>query len=154
MVSFPQNGGCLCGDIRYTLREDPVTVYACHCTDCQTETGSAFYLSVVARSDALEFTRGQLGTYEVKLDDGRTKGGYCCDRCRSRLGGPSSIKGIAGIEGGSFDDTTWLVPAGHIWTRSAQRWIRFPEGSLQFPTAPRDEDFVSMVRAWKERRTD
>lgn len=151
MVSFPQYGGCLCGDIRYALREDPVTVYACHCTDCQTETGSAFFLSVVVKAEAFERTKGQPDSYELQLADGRRKGAYYCGRCKTRVGGPSSLPGIAAVDGGSLDDTSWLEPAGHIWTRSAQPWIRLPEHSLQFPMQPGDEDFVAMVRAWKQR---
>jgi len=151
MLSFPQNGGCLCGDIRYALREDPVTVYACHCTDCQTETGSAFYLSVVVRADALEYTGKQPASYEVQFADGRKKSAYYCPRCTARVAGASSLPGIASVFGGSLDDTSWLVPAGHIWTRSAQPWIRLPDESLRFPMQPGDEDFVAMVRAWKQR---
>jgi hypothetical protein len=151
MVSFPQSGGCLCGDIRYSLREDPVTVYACHCTDCQTETGSGFYLAVVAKADALEYTKGKPDAYEVQLADGRKKGAYYCPRCKTRVGGASSLAGIASVDGGSLDDTSWLVPAGHIWTRSAQPWISLPDDSLQFPMQPKDEDFLAMTRAWKQR---
>ena len=36
-------GGCLCGAVRYTLHEGfRLNPYACHCTDCQSRTGSAF----------------------------------------------------------------------------------------------------------------
>ena len=149
MPSFPQTGGCLCGDIRYSLSEDPVTVYACHCTDCQTETGSAFYLSVVVKADALEYTKGKPSAYEVRLEDGRSKGAYYCERCKSRVGGAGSVPGIASVDGGSLDDTSWLVPAGHIWTRSAQSWIQLADESLKFSMEPREEDFLSLVRAWK-----
>ena len=37
------SGGCLCGAVRYVLREGfRLNPYACHCTDCQSRTGSAF----------------------------------------------------------------------------------------------------------------
>lgn len=149
MVSFPQNGGCLCGDIRYAIGDDPLTVYACHCTDCQTETGSAFYLAVVVTADSLEYTRGEPERYQVQLADGRTKGACHCVRCKTKLGGPSSLAGIASIDGGSLDDTSWLVPAGHIWTRSAQPWIRLQDDSLKFAEQPSDEGHLAMVRAWR-----
>jgi hypothetical protein len=67
------------------------------------------------------------------------------------VGGASSLAGIASVDGGSLDDTSWLVPAGHIWTRSAQPWISLPDDSLQFPMQPKDEDFLAMTRAWKQR---
>jgi hypothetical protein len=151
MVAFPQEGGCVCGDNRYVLREDPVLVYACHCTDCQTETGSAFLLAVVVRSAAFEYTKGSPETWRVELPDGRVKGAYYCARCKTNLGGPSRFPNLASVDGGTFDDTSWLVPAGHIWTRSAQPWLRLPEDSLRFPAAPSQEELLSMVRAWKER---
>jgi hypothetical protein len=150
-VNFPQLGGCVCGDIRYSLGEDPVTVYACHCTDCQTETGSAFYLSVLFRSAAFEYTRGEPEIWRVELPDGRVKGAYHCPRCQTNLGGPSRVENLASVDGGTFDDTSWIVPAGHIWTRSAQPWLRLPDDSVQFPEAPGDEGFLAIVRAWRGR---
>jgi len=38
-------GGCRCGHIRYRVTADKLpNVYACHCRDCQTWSGSAFSL--------------------------------------------------------------------------------------------------------------
>ena len=45
-------GGCLCGQVRYTLNAKPKALNACHCTDCQTLTGSPFRVTVsTAESD-------------------------------------------------------------------------------------------------------
>jgi hypothetical protein len=41
-MKLPQTGGCLCGQIRYEITEEPKLVYTCHCTDCQHLTSSAF----------------------------------------------------------------------------------------------------------------
>ena len=73
MTQFPQLGGCLCGDVRYRLAEDPLVVYACHCSDCQTMTGSSFALSITVRSKSLECFQGGTETHEVPLADGRIK---------------------------------------------------------------------------------
>ena len=40
-------GGCHCGAITYEAEVDPGKVSVCHCTDCQTLTGSAFRVSAV-----------------------------------------------------------------------------------------------------------
>lgn len=151
MPSLPQTGGCLCGDVRYSLREDPVTVYACHCTDCQTETGSAVYLAVVVPAAALAYTRGKPVPWQVALADGRSKGSDHCERCKTKIGAASKVTGLASIDGGTFDDTSWIDPVAHIWTRSAQPWIRLPQRAMLLPQQPSDEDFVAMARAWKER---
>ncbi len=147
--SFPQEGGCLCGDARYRLAEDPVMVYACHCTDCQTETGTAFSLSTIVRREALELLRGQLEEFSCRLRDGRTKSARYCPRCVTKLWGLSSVSGLANLEAGTLDDTSWLRPAGHIWTRSAQPWIRFGPSDRLFDEQPDDAGLLALVRGWK-----
>jgi hypothetical protein len=42
------------------------------------------------------------------------------------------------VRGGTFDDTSWLRPTAHLWTRSAQPWIALPEGDRKFETQPAD----------------
>lgn len=152
MVAFPQRGACLCGDVEYSLGEDPVTLYACHCTDCQRQTGTSFALSMTVRRQALEVTRGRPAEWSVELSDGRRKASHVCPRCHTRLWGPSRVPGLAVLEPGTLDDTSWLHPVAHIWTRSAQPWVVIPEDALRFEGQPRGEDYLTLVRAWKERR--
>ncbi len=40
------NGACHCGTITIEGEADPEKVSICHCTDCQTSTGSAFRTTV------------------------------------------------------------------------------------------------------------
>jgi hypothetical protein len=149
---FPQRGGCFCGDVRYELREDPLTLYACHCTDCQRQTGSSFVLTMVARREAVEVTKGELREYSLELPDGRSKIGRFCGRCSTRiLGRPPKFPSLVNLRPGTLDDTSWVSPVGHIWTRSAQPWIRIPDGALNFPGQPEGDEFMALVRAWKER---
>lgn len=152
MVLFPQRGGCFCGDVRYTLSEDPITLYACHCTDCQRQTGSSFVLSMVVKREALEVLRGELREYSLELPDGRRKHGKFCGRCSTRLWGePFKLPGLAVLRAGTLDDTSWLHPIGHIWTRSAQAWVRIPDDTLNFSRQPEGDEVATLVRAWKER---
>src|SRR3546814_2351382 len=56
-------GGCVCGAVRYVLAEGfRFRPYACHCTDCQSRTGSAF-------SEHMFFARADL-SIEGELDAG------------------------------------------------------------------------------------
>lgn len=149
---FPQHGGCFCGDVRYELRQDPLTLYACHCTDCQRQTGASFVLTMVARREAVEITKGELREYSLELPDGRRKIGRFCGRCSTRiLGLPPKFPSLINLRPGTLDDTSWVSPVGHIWTRSAQPWVRIPDGALNFPGQPEAEEFMALARAWKER---
>lgn len=151
MVVFPQSGGCLCGDVRYSLVEDPVTLYACHCTDCQRQSGTSFALSMVVRRDAVQVVRGGTREYEVKLDDGRLKSARYCGRCMTKLIARSRREGLAIVEPGTLDDMSWASPVGHIWTRSAQPWISIPDDALRFDRGPDPDQYTTLARAWKER---
>jgi hypothetical protein len=50
------SGSCLCTHVRYTLLSLPLIVHACHCTQCQRETGSAFALNAVIEHDRISTT--------------------------------------------------------------------------------------------------
>ena len=41
-AASPIEGGCSCGQVRYQITQKPLFTHACHCTDCQRSTGSAF----------------------------------------------------------------------------------------------------------------
>lgn len=148
---FPQQGGCLCGDVRYSLEADPVTLYACHCTDCQTQSGASFALSMLVAKEALRLVRGQTDEYSIELADGHRKGSNFRRHCATRLWGRSRAEGLAILEPGTLDDTSWLSPVGHIWTRSAQPWVEIPDDAVRCPQQPDDAEMLAFVRAWKRR---
>lgn len=63
----PYTGGCLCGDVRYVVKAEPLTFYICHCTDCQRRTGTAFAQSMVVSRSSFELQKGKPAHYAVKL---------------------------------------------------------------------------------------
>ena len=42
----PITGRCLCGAVTYSADAEPVIQAACHCTDCQRQTGNPFSVIV------------------------------------------------------------------------------------------------------------
>ena len=146
----PYHGDCLCGLIRYRLTDEPLTLYACHCTDCQRRTGSAFALSMPVFKSGLDLLKGEPRTYAVTLSDGRQKHGTFCGECGTRLWGePPKFPQVVVVQPGTLDDTTWLQAIGHIWTRSAQPWISIPKDTVNFEGQP--EDPMVLINAWRDR---
>ena len=43
------DGACACGAIKVEAEADPEKTQVCHCTDCQTATGTAFRVSIPGR---------------------------------------------------------------------------------------------------------
>lgn len=146
----PYDGGCVCGAIRYRLTGEPLTLYACHCTDCQLHTGASFALSMIVGREALQLVHGQPRAYAVSVPEGRPRRGKFCGECATRLWGePVRFPQVAVLRPGTLDHTTWLDPVAHIWVRSAQPWVPIPQGALTFATQP--DDPMALIALWRER---
>jgi len=65
-------GACHCGTITYEAVVDPDKVAICHCTDCQTLSGSAFRTVVPAPKETFTLRTGQPKIY-VKTAESGTK---------------------------------------------------------------------------------
>ena len=52
----PYTGGCQCGSVRYVLTTEPIRLAACHCKECQRQSGSAFGMSMLVNKDSLTVT--------------------------------------------------------------------------------------------------
>jgi len=149
MPPLPLTGGCQCGKVRYTLSGPPVVFYICHCTECQKQSSSAFGESFRVRVADLAVT-GTLSAYERPTDSGSTVRCEFCPDCGSRLfhRRPGHGENL-NIKAGTLDDTSWLVPAGHIWTDSKQGWVEIPADALNYARQPADQD-AALIAKWEE----
>jgi len=132
---LPQTGGCQCGKIRYEITEAPQLVYTCHCRDCQRITGSAFSLGVALRQAAFCITAGEPRAIQRMPDSGRLNTRFVCPDCACWV---YSLPrgGVVRVRAGTLDDTSWLQPTRHIWTRSKQPWTTFAESDETFEGQP------------------
>ena len=118
-------GGCHCGAVRYEADVAPAHVVICHCTDCQSLTGTAFRTTVGATRDAVRMTEGEARTYAKRGDSGRVRHMHFCGDCGSPLftTGEGQDAATMGIRWGSIDQRDTLVPQGQIWRQSAVDWL-------------------------------
>ena len=147
---FPVEGGCSCGAVRYRLLADPLGLHVCHCTDCQTVSGSAFVMCMPVHAPSLELLSGDLVEVPFKTPDGLSKSERRCSNCGCRVWGEmDGVPEVLPLQAGTLDDTSWLQPVAHIWTSRAQPWIEIPPDVLVYEEQP--EDGLELVRAWKRR---
>jgi hypothetical protein len=146
-TTFPQTGGCQCGAVRYELSAPPLTIYNCHCANCQKITGSAFTVAATVPEAGLAFTKGTPKRIEWRADSGNLRFGHFCGDCGTRIAnGQVPSIGMLSLRAGTFDDTSWVEPVGDIWTKSAQGWIAFR--SLKADAQPKDyTPFIEAYRA-------
>ena len=131
-MSNSRDGGCQCGSVRYRFEAEPLGLAVCHCTECQRQSGSAFGMSLAVPSDSFRLLRGELKTFTVPCDSGRTKHCAFCPSCGTRIY-HRTIEAVLSIKPGTLDDTTWLSPAAHYWTKRKQPWLQITGGVPCFP---------------------
>ncbi|NKB36058.1 MAG: aldehyde-activating protein [Gammaproteobacteria bacterium] len=126
-------GGCLCGEVRYSGEAEPMMVVVCHCTDCQKHSGGACSINVLLPRDVLQF-EGQLNTYIGKGDSGHDVNRKFCGNCGSAIYNlPALMQDIFVLKAGTLDDVSWLEPTVEIYCDSAQEWAKIAEGVESFP---------------------
>jgi len=118
------SGHCLCGAVTYSSEAEPVVQAACHCEDCQRQTGGPFTVVVGVPRDSLSVEGETLASFTTIGEDhgGETERKFC-----SRCGAPvfsiaAALPELALIKVGSLDDASWVEPAFEVWTGSAQPW--------------------------------
>jgi hypothetical protein len=118
-------GSCLCGRVTYSSEAEPVATAACHCTDCQKQTGTAFSLIVVVPKDSLRIEGDSLASFTtVGTDSGKEVSRQFCRECGSPVVSlPEGMPDMACIKAGTLDDTSWVEPQIQVWCDSAQPWI-------------------------------
>src|ERR1700738_1199550 len=82
-MNLPQTGGCQCGALRYEITQASYMVYACHCTDCQRMTSSAFSMAIVLPAEAFRLIAGKPRVIERIADSGRVTTRWVCPECGS-----------------------------------------------------------------------
>src|ERR1700674_1534747 len=80
----PYTGGCQCGSVRYVLAAEPVRTVACHCKECQRQSGSAFGMSMLVKKDSLTVT-GLTKQFTRIADSGNELTGVFCPDCGVRV---------------------------------------------------------------------
>jgi hypothetical protein len=130
-MKLPQTGGCQCGKLRYEISEAPQLVYTCHCKDCQRLSGSPFAIGIVVPENGFRLDGIEPRRLHRTADSGRTVTRLACPECGSWICGlPTNA--VARVLAGTLDDTSWVRPTLHVWTRSKQPWVRLPEGDQIF----------------------
>ncbi|MCW2396796.1 MULTISPECIES: GFA family protein [unclassified Sphingobium] len=124
-VRFPQSGGCQCGAVRYELSAPPLGIWACHCSLCRKQSGSAFGLSMGVAIESLAFTQGTPAIWTRNTDSGHRLDCLFCADCGSRLvHRRHRHEGMQTLKPGTLDDTSWVVPGRHFFAETALDWVR------------------------------
>lgn len=118
------DGQCHCGAIAFEAEVDPASMSICHCTDCQTLSGSPFRATIRAPAESFRLTRGTPTTYVKTAESGNRRRQAFCGTCGTPLY-TSDLENTAtyGLRAGTITQRAAFTPQKQIWHRSALPWV-------------------------------
>ncbi|MCC7266420.1 MAG: GFA family protein [Caulobacteraceae bacterium] len=125
-----QEGGCLCGAVRFACEGEPINVRVCHCRLCQKAFGAPFNARALFAQDRVTFS-GPVGRHPSSPAIDR----LFCRTCGSRLASWRSNGSAVGVALALFDDRDALAPTEHIWVSEKLDWLVLADGLPQHPEA-------------------
>lgn len=119
-------GGCFCGKITYEAEIILDNVVICHCTDCQSLSGSAFRTVAFTKEDAFTLLTGEPRIYVKTGDSGNKRIQSFCSDCGSPLYSTSVDDGPKqyGIRLGTVHQRNLIAPTKQKWHGSSLSWIQ------------------------------
>src|SRR6516165_601867 len=117
------DGHCHCGAITFEAEVDPDALTICHCTDCQTLTGSAFRVNIPAPAEHFVL-RGTPKTYVKTAESGNKRLHAFCGNCgtpiyASAVDNPQ----VYALRAGTITQRAAFKPQRQGWRRSALNWV-------------------------------
>ncbi len=140
-------GSCQCEHIKYCVLGQPLTLFNCHCKECQKQSASAFGMALWIKQKTVDVLSGKLKTWIRDLPSGGKLACDFCPICGTRIfHRHKNYKDMISIKPGTLDDTSWLKPSGHIWTDSAQTWFEINKDSKNYAKNP--ESYEELIKVF------
>ena len=120
------DGRCHCGYISYEAEIDPEKIVICHCTDCQTLSGSAFRTVALTHENAFRILSGEPKIYVKTGENGTKRVQAFCPECGTPIYSSTVGDGpkVYGVRAGTSRQRDQLVPKRV--SGSARRSVGWP----------------------------
>jgi len=125
-------GGCLCGAVKFSLRDKFREFYLCHCKQCRQFTGSAFASNIITAIDNIDWVSGQ---DKITIFDhpSRSFSKAFCESCGSALPFVNKSKTSLIVPAGSLNEWPEIKPQANIFVSEEATWLSDGIASEKFP---------------------
>lgn len=141
-------GGCSCGYVRYQCVSEPLVVHCCHCSFCQTQTGSAFVVNALFEAADVELIKGEVKEIVTPSPSGKGQTIARCPLCKVALWSNYFMRGlkerIRFVRVGTLDDPKAVPPDVHIFTETKLPWVGIPDDQLVV------KEFYEIPEVWSK----
>jgi hypothetical protein len=129
-------GGCLCGAVRFTVSEKPISARVCWCRLCQRLGAGGGTVNAAFRISAVTIA-GELADYSSAAESGNLMHRRFCPKCGTHLFSEAEVRPhLIFIRVGALDDPEVARPVATIWTSNAPSWAAFDPNLPQIEGQP------------------
>lgn len=137
MTTQIEEGGCLCGAIRYRVTAAPTALLVCHCRTCRRAAGAPSLAWAVFRASDFAFTSGKPATFASSPGVER---GFC-GRCGTTLTYADADRpDVADVTTATLDNPDAFVPTKEIWLEEKIGWEAVDHARARYPRSSRSSE--------------
>ena len=129
------SGQCMCGTVKYRVKEDFKAFYQCHCIQCQHLTGTAFASNIFTNIDNIEWLSGKDNIAHFEHPTRQFSKNFC-KTCGSPLPYINKSKTSLVIPAGSLVDKPSIKPEANIFMEEQACWLEGGRNAKKFPGFP------------------
>lgn len=127
-------GGCLCGAVRYRVSGAPQALTRCHCRSCRLASGAPSLAWAIFRAEDFALVAGKLSRFASSPGVERT----FCATCGTSLTYRSADRPDAiDVTTATLDDASRFAPTKEIWTEHALAWQPLDATLPHYPRSSR-----------------
>lgn len=136
MVELPAKGGCMCGQLTYTINALPMFSLYCHCSACQKRSGAAFLPVMFVPENAFKI-RGETETHTRTGGSGFKLVAHRCPNCGQGVFNEVGVlSGGVSVSPNTLEDHSLFQPYCHIHTENMPEWLSIDDDLPQYKGPP------------------
>ena len=128
------DGSCLCGNVRFRLKDGCSRIHRCHCSLCRKRTGAGSNATAQVRTDQFEWLSGEESIKSYRAPEGH--GSRFCENCGSPVPNFDASQRKHWIPVGLLDDEPGVGVWGHFCVASKAEWDEIADDVEQFEHLP------------------
>lgn len=129
-------GGCCCGSVSFSVKDDFSRFYLCHCEQCRKLTGSAHASNLFTTPDKLTWIRGKDKTKRYDHPE-RAFSKVFCTECGSGLPFETKNGQWLLVPAGCLDEEPTKLPDAQIFCAEQTHWHKAGMSVIKLPGFPK-----------------
>jgi hypothetical protein len=130
-------GGCYCGNVRFSAEGDPMWKGQCHCRECQYFASGSPNIVLGIAEAGFAYTKGSAKPFSRSDLDNPVTREFCGDCGTPLLSRAPALPGVVLLKVGALDDpSAFGDPQMAIYTIDSQSYHHVPDGIPTFERGP------------------